>query len=300
MYPPVWIWILIAITIAAIVAVIIRTVRRRRQPTTKQVVPSPEEQRYKHNCTYRWLKRVEATNEPMELNNLWHEWSPYSYTVSDLGDELKERFNAAREKAAQGTVRYEADVLIAQYGQPSELEPDKLDQLYRALVRRGSEAIATLLDINLEQARESTHQRIREQYASLCAALLTGRQESFLDLMEFLKNNEDYVRNQRIDGIVRPPGWDQWVTFHIPIPTYDDFVSKLMDTHNEIAFRAAEALRTKNMTLAKLVLASLKKYRGKDTIGENFYEQLIKMVDLHNSKPDDQRLAEIGLVITSR
>lgn len=290
-----WIWPLISLAIA-ITIVTIRLVRKRlRKATGGTPKPLTEEERFGNNYIYTWLRKAEAANTTDELNNLYHQGMG-SGAWEELGEEFKDRFESARGKVLKGHYRSRADSWLEIYGHPSDLDTERLDPLYRNLLNEDPE-VADLLDLNFEEIRQAVVQRIRDQYTLRVAAMESGNKEDFDELDHFLNCNSSYAQRLGVDDIVRPVSWNQWVAFHFQNPYVGGFTYRLGDAHNEVALRAADALRDNNVVLAKIVLATCANRRGKDTIGEILYAEVIKMVAAHNALDEGRRLAALGLTV---
>ena len=295
-----WIWPLAGI-IGAVIVVAAIIYSRRRKTSTDSPQSLTEEQRFGDNYYYGWLKRVEATDSPSNLNDL------YSYGVGTgawrhLGEEFKDRFESAYQKMLAGYYRFRADSLLKLHGHPDELDAERLDRFYRSILAEGSGAeVALLLDIDYEEARRSVIQRMRDQFNILVTALESCNKADFDALNDFLLYNASYAQGLGADDIAKPPSWDKWVTFHYPNPHSGQFVRMISEGSNELALRAADALRTDDIVLAKVVLATCGSGDGgRKRVGVILYTEIVKMVAAHNALDADSRLKSIGLDILVR
>lgn len=244
-----------------------------------------------------WVERVEAIDEPTELCSLLQAGPMVS--MLSMAGELKKRYAAALRKIGDAEqllrhreqlVLHEASVagatddnarrkaLYAMAGflkrNPVEIRPGT-DELWRSVMTELEGLVRHSLDDALEKARSD-----RQFFLTVLKPFMQ------LGRSSFEQSRAGY--SQIGIELAFPPDWNDMVARYIESPSVHDFIGVGGDQElGRLRLMAAEALRDRSLTNAKIVLAKADqpsysykgaKYPGRDEVGPVLLAELAKLV----------------------
>ncbi len=172
-------------------------------------------------------------------------------------------------------------------------EPELLAKFARTL----ADAVGTGIDARLitkagfssGQAIDLLRKVVRECYRKLTSEILESK-SSFHQLRRLIvQTGELYgdFRQVGIEPLVRPEGWNEAVARFLKNPALDDFVHGGDPEPGQVRLWGEEALRTSDITTAKLVLAYAnhpsRYYDWREELGDVLTHELGKLANKYNA-----------------
>lgn len=139
---------------------------------------------------------------------------------------------------------------------------------------------------------------ISREFTGLCELLEDQAREGSIEafrrlkkLLETFTKRNGPLQSVGIDRKQWPNDWDQLVARYVDRPYAGDFLRNPEWEVGQISLEAQEALRTQNITTAKIVMASCNALPARRTeIGDVLWADLVKFVDAENVRLRADRL----------
>ena len=228
-----------------------------------------------------WLNKVEATRDDKELQQLGSSLYYLDYYL--LLTEDKDRMNRARRKCDDAVRRLTTIDVVFRLTKTLREADSPANLIIAYLKILGSEYMVAVC----EQLGMSPH-RIKVEIRNQLLQLFVAAREDSVHF-DALRSEWDRVSKAAYDAprgqwLIRlPDDWDDLVTQYIENPNLHDYAHVNIDRQRgEVRLMAAEALRTRSLKDAKIVLAFCNHWQGnwREEAGDALLAELAKLGDV--------------------